>query len=267
MPNQNGFHMAEPARTAQTVKVLAVGNSFSQDATTYLRSMALADGVDFRVANLFIGGCSLERHYNNTLSGAKDYLLTYYTPDLIYDLHPVDLTFALEAADWDFITVQQVSGNSGKYETFEPFAAGLIRFIRQHCPQAEILLHQTWAYQSDYPGIISNGYGTQEKMYLNIREAYEQFSADYGNARIIPSGEAWHKARATAIGDNLNRDGFHGNIKGRLLAGWVWYETFTGISPLESRYDAKTADPALTDEEIGLLKQAAHDAFLEYRAG
>ena len=56
------------------INILAIGNSFSQDATHYLHQIAGADGVETKVVNLYIGGCSLERHWANVQSGAKDYL-------------------------------------------------------------------------------------------------------------------------------------------------------------------------------------------------
>ena len=43
--------------------VLAIGNSFSQDATHYLHQIAASDNVEMKVVNLYIGGCSLEQHW------------------------------------------------------------------------------------------------------------------------------------------------------------------------------------------------------------
>ena len=40
------------------MKLLAVGNSFSQDACTFLHQTAQAQGLDLEVTNLYIGGCS-----------------------------------------------------------------------------------------------------------------------------------------------------------------------------------------------------------------
>ena len=59
------------------MNILAIGNSFSQDATRYLHQIAAADGVTLHVANLYIGGCSLEHHYRNMLSGERAYELQY----------------------------------------------------------------------------------------------------------------------------------------------------------------------------------------------
>ncbi len=36
--------------------ILSMGNSFSQDAQRYLHRIAAADGVEFYICNLFIGG-------------------------------------------------------------------------------------------------------------------------------------------------------------------------------------------------------------------
>ncbi len=44
------------------MNILAIGNSFSQDATRYLYDIALSDNVNIKVVNLYIGGCSLELH-------------------------------------------------------------------------------------------------------------------------------------------------------------------------------------------------------------
>ena len=52
------------------MKVLAIGNSFSQDATHYLHKIAASDGVEMKVVNLYIGGCSLEQHWKNIQADA-----------------------------------------------------------------------------------------------------------------------------------------------------------------------------------------------------
>ena len=44
------------------MKILAVGNSFSRNATTYLHQTAAAQGISLTAVNLYIGGCSLETH-------------------------------------------------------------------------------------------------------------------------------------------------------------------------------------------------------------
>ena len=55
------------------MKILAIGNSFSQDATRYLREIAKSNGDKIKVINLFIGGCPLYKHYLNILQNKESY--------------------------------------------------------------------------------------------------------------------------------------------------------------------------------------------------
>lgn len=263
------FSFNESERTDKTLKVLAIGNSFSQDATSFIKQMALADNVDLRVANAFIGGCSFERHYNNITNGTKDYWFKYYTPAETFSFGEFTLEQCLKASDWDIITVQQVSGLSGKYETYYPFAPELLSYVKKLCPNAEIRVHMVWAYSRYYPGITQNGYINQENMYNRVVDAYERFAHEMGDLKILPSGRAMQIARKN-IGDSLHRDGFHCSELGRILTGWVWFEALTGISALESKFVPKTAIPSymdevfITDEEEKILRNAAHQAVTEY---
>ena len=71
----------EQERTDDTIKVLAFGNSFSDDATVYIDDIAKADGKDLRVANCAKGGCSLNQHYRYMLNSEAAYNFVYYTKD------------------------------------------------------------------------------------------------------------------------------------------------------------------------------------------
>ena len=53
------------------MKILSIGNSFSEDAHAYLAGAAKLSGVDLYCFNMPIGGCPLSRHYRNMLSGQK----------------------------------------------------------------------------------------------------------------------------------------------------------------------------------------------------
>ena len=54
------------ADTPSRVRVLSIGNSFARDAFAYvpflIEELSPGTKVDFSI--LYIGGCSLERHYN-----------------------------------------------------------------------------------------------------------------------------------------------------------------------------------------------------------
>ena len=55
------------------INILAIGNSFSEDATHYLHQIAKGSGIATKVVNLYIGGCSLETHCKNILDKEKAY--------------------------------------------------------------------------------------------------------------------------------------------------------------------------------------------------
>jgi len=270
------INLNEAERTEDTIKVLAFGNSFSNDATTFIPEIAKADGKDIRVGDCSIGGCSLLRHYNNMFNGTTDYTFNYRDPAGKSTFSKVSMYQALTATDWDYITIQQVSGNSGKIDTFEPYLSELLAYFKEVCPNAEIRFHMTWAYEHEYSG-LSNYENSQTVMYEAIIDTYLQASKNHGYVRLIPSGEAIQRLRATDefAEQSLNRDGFHLSDKGRLTAALVWYETFTGISALDAKFDLTTAIGTVSDtvgvnvgvtaEEDLVMRTAAHEAASLYK--
>ena len=50
------------------MKILCIGNSFSEDATRYIHQIARADGYKMKVVNLYIGGCSFSQHFKNIMA-------------------------------------------------------------------------------------------------------------------------------------------------------------------------------------------------------
>ena len=213
------------------MKILSIGNSFSQDSTALLQ--LLTDKITAR--NLYIGGCSLDMHAANIENDAAKYELQENGEKMQNAL--VGVKEALISDKWDYITVQQVSGRSGVYESFYPYLGELLDYVRK-CSDAEIVLHETWSYEigSGHPDFaIYNS--DREQMAQAIKKTYEKVSAKE-NLRIIRVGEAVQNLRAKPSFDykngglSLTRDGFHLSLSyGRLLAASVWCKFFTGEIP------------------------------------
>ena len=55
------------------MKILSIGNSFSQDAQRYLHKIAEKNGRRLKNCNLYIGGCTLRKHYFNIIDDEKAY--------------------------------------------------------------------------------------------------------------------------------------------------------------------------------------------------
>ncbi len=225
------------------MKILCIGNSFSQDATKYLHQ--ISNGEIF-VRNLYIGGCSLETHWNNIVGANELYGRQDNGSNSECD---TSINKALGEMDWDFITVQQVSHFSGLPETYEPFLTNILNFIREKCPKAEIAFHRTWAYddKSDHFGFAYYD-RDRKKMLESIIKASDHFASLHG-LRIIPNGEAIEMARDLAEfqGElNVNRDGFHLSLDyGRYLAGLTMYGFFTGKDATKASYEPDNTDPKI----------------------
>ena len=251
------------------IRVLAIGNSFSQDAVTFVHDIAAASGLEVITGNLYIGGCSLERHWQNAMedAAAYEYSKTGCSP------RAASIREALEEEDWDFVTMQQASHFSGKPETYQPYLNNLSEYIRRIAPSARQVIHETWAYEIDSTHPAFPGYGCdQEKMFSALKTAYiaaaESISAD----RVIPSGDAFQIARRKAPFDyahgglSLNRDGFHASFThGRYLLGCVWVETLTGVSMTGNTFVPTVNGITPADGELSILQQAAHEAVLNWR--
>lgn len=218
---------------ADTVRILAVGNSFSHDAIEQnLFELAEADGITVIIGNAFIGGCSLERHVVNSREDKPDYAYRKIGADGVRREYK-DVTLAEIVADeqWDYVSLQQASPLSGLYETYRTWLPELYGYVRARVPEdACFMLHQTWAYAKDskHEG-FANYDRDQMKMYRAVVKANRKAARLVGIKVIIPSGTAIQNARTSFIGDRMCLDGYHLDLLwGRYTAACAWYEKIFG---------------------------------------
>ncbi len=238
------------------IKILVIGNSFSQDATYYLHDMAAADHIDLKAVNLYIGGCNLQRHWNNIVNDTADYL---YEENGKSTEKFVSVRQALDSDEWNYIVTQQASYDSGLIETYYPFVENIFNYIRKEAPKAEFMLQETWAYETDSNHDCFDRYEKSQKlMYEKLSKAYRS-AADRLGVRLIPCGDIIQKLRGIEPFDyetggmSLCRDGFHMNfIYGRYLLSAVWYKYLTGNSVFDNSFMPRTdlAPNAECDEKI-----------------
>lgn len=177
---------------AKTVRLLTVGNSFSANATRDLGDLAKAGGHVLIHQPIVVGGASLELHWGRAARHEKDPL----DPGGLYGKR--SLKQELAAQPWDFVTIQQASFKSHDVATYRPFARQLHDYIKQHAPQAAVLMHQTWAYRRDDPrfAVTTPKPGepaTQADMYRQLTNAYETIATELA-VRRIPVGDAFFLA-------------------------------------------------------------------------
>lgn len=238
------------------MRILAIGNSFSQDATRYLYQIARSQGVYFELVNLFIPGCSLERHYRNMLGDKKDYGLEYNGNITGFN---VSMEEALLNREWDIITIQQVSHLSFKKETYYPYITELVNYIKACQPKAKLLLQETWAYEDGSDRLTKFvGYETMKAMTEDIKKAYKSVAEAEGFDGIIPSGTLLYMMKEKGI-EKVHRDSFHTTLGlGRYALGLLWFRMLTGKSIAENNF--RDLDVPATEEEIEIVK-ACVDSF------
>ncbi|MDR2475618.1 MAG: DUF4886 domain-containing protein, partial [Bacteroidales bacterium] len=243
----------------QTLKILAIGNSFSENAVeANLYEIAAADGVNLLIGNMFVGGCSLAMHYDNAMNNAAVYRYRKIVNGVMAETHQVALETAITDEAWDIITFQQVSGNSGKYDTYFPYLTDLKNYVTSLATNSNVqyALHMTWAYQQNYHGLASYG-NDQITMFEAIAATMPLVAAQAGISVIIPAGTAIQNGRTSYLGDAFTSDGSHlENTYGRYTAACAWYEQLTGNSVV-----GNTANPAsLSYAKLKIAQHAAHYA-------
>lgn len=281
------------ANAAEPFRLLTVGNSFADDATSFFPQIAKAGGKDVVVYRANLGGHSLEQHASYLAAYLKDPADPKGRPyPALAGGEKASLPEVLKSKKWDAVTIQQYSLKSPDATTYEPFATELINEIRQDAPQAKIFVHQTWAYREDSPQ-FQKGDNTQAKMYENLKAAYETLAQKHG-LKIIPVGTAFQNARATAewkftfpdpafdyknppantlpdqkgslnVGWKWGKDkegqakfmldANHASPAGKYLAACVFYEMLFGESVLDNSF----VPPGLTPEQAAQLRRIAHD--------
>ena len=250
------------AQPKDTLRILAIGNSFSEDSVeNNLWELFDAAGIPVVIGNLYIGGCSLERHFMNTIICTEDYAYRKVVGGVKKNYSHVPLSFGLADEKWDYVSFQQASGLSGEYETFEPYLQALIAHVRSRVPaQALFMWHQTWAYSAnskhrDFPRYDNN----QMMMYTAIVEASRQAVSVHNIPILIPSGTAIQNARTSPLGDTLNRDGYHlEKTCGRYIAACTWFEAISSMSVVGNSYHPDSLSAEITN----ICQKAAHNACL-----
>lgn len=227
------FHKAD-------LKVLDIGNSYTQDAQTYLPEIIAASGIDtdFSLYRAFRPSAS----FKTWVDCWNDSDNEYYSIDFCAGTSLGGISGsgsasdgalfrkALQSVKWDIILIHQVSTYSNDYSLWEGNGAGgylqeLIRIIRVTNPQATIGYLMTHSYRGSY---WANSEGSSYLRWRNIADATRQLKLEYDIDFIIPYGTAVQNLRASSLNDGyeFSEDGTHmGAGLGDYVAGCCYFES------------------------------------------
>ncbi len=258
----------EGSEPIKSIKVLAIGNSFSTDSMQWLYDVLKDMGVEEVIlGNLYIAGCTLQTHAENAAANAEKY--TYYkcSKDTEGTWQTIEgaksMEYGLQDEAWDYISLQQGSAESGYPSSYQPYLADLIKYVKSYNSTAKLMWNMTWAYQgnsthSSFPKYATN----QDVMYSAILNSVEKNIVNNPDIDIIiPCGTAVQNMRTSAIGDTLTRDGYHMNLMyGRYLLGVMWGRVLTG-SALDCLSTLPNEGKDFSPLMLECIKEAVNNAY------
>ena len=213
-----------------SLKILTIGNSFSDDAMEYVYGIAKAAGIqDVELGNIRRDSCSLEMHINSLKNDDKTgYIFRHWVDgatawDHVWGKNNAECAASVKdvfemGIEWDFVVIQQVSSSTDYSE-----AQTLIDLIKPYCPNATLAWHMTWATKSDGGTMYNNIVNATKTQILPLEDIDV----------IIPTGAAIQNAKASALSNDLiyRPDGKHLSYgMGRYIASMTLFKTLTGIS-------------------------------------
>ena len=187
-----------------TLRILGIGNSFTDDGMMYLPELLEAAGIrNVVLGRLYIAGCSLERHCREYAGNAPAYIY-YKSASNRWETVSKKATLLDGITDerWDVVVLQQSSGKSGIYPTYQPWFGRLVEIVRWNCPNAGacIAWQQTWAYARNSQHRDFGRYEkNQQLMYRGIVSSVEQLMRETSVEVVVPSGTAIQDLRSTAL--------------------------------------------------------------------
>ena len=187
----------------KTLKILAIGNSFSTDCMQYLYDIAKSGGVEEIVlGNLYYGGCSLAQHLGFAKSDSPSY--TYYknTSGKWESTKSYKMSAAIADEKWDYISFQQTSKTCGLVSSYGKTLTELLDIVEAKAPDAKFIWNMTWAYQQDSTHSSLRPQSAEDVRYDNrlyapmhrdraeIRALYPLHDVDPERTHILPRRHA-----------------------------------------------------------------------------
>lgn len=197
------------------ISMLFLGNSYSRDAVGYVPFLlkGMCPEIAFKFGILYVGGCTLQQHYNYLNSGPYtfDYISSEDTS--WHSTGGRSFLNGLNSHTWDIVMFQQQSSNSRDYSSYQPYLDSLINYVYANAAKVPKL---GWLMTPAYPtGYSALGSDTSDSMFGKICEAVRHVMSETTIDFMIPAGTAIQNARTNetlaALGNfgNLSYEGLH----------------------------------------------------------
>jgi fibronectin type 3 domain-containing protein len=255
----------------KTLRILAIGNSFTRDTMRYVAQIAHSAGYNVTVGVLQKSSLSLKKHWDYIDNDLPQYTYSKFSKDSNYEMVSQDNVAPSEAfadEEWNLVFLQQTSYLNGDPSSIlddngVSYITQITNRVRESVsnPDVSFAWLMGWAYANDYQGAAFARYNNDQlTMYDAIANTTQNTVWASGDLDIIiPVGTAIQNARSSYVGDNLNRDGKHLSFgMGRYLAG-LTVASSIGINISKVTY-FPTGSQTVSRLHKAMLVQAAKSA-------
>lgn len=242
-----------------SLKILAIGNSFTDDTMEYVDDVAIALGMDkFVLSNLYIGGASIDDHVRKLRIDSPSYEYRRRINGKYINESCTQMSFALQDENWDYVVLQQQSLESGNPASFA-LLTELIDYVHEHAPQAKLIWNMTWAYADRYEAAEFAKYGYNNNLMYKaiIDTAQKVIVPDERVSMLVPTGTAVQNARTSFLGTDLTRDGYHMDMG---VGRYILALTFMGVVLGEPIEEISFAPDGVTSDMKKVAIESARNA-------
>lgn len=218
---------AEEPAARRPLKILAIGNSYTNNATQYISKIAESMGLEIKAASLYKDGCMVQGHLERYEAYEKLGHDAYYSSDNsikyihlnvngVANTKILSMQEAIASDDWDFIVMHQAPNSCDKLEKYwteeNPDLVTLYNYIqteldKNNNTKCEIVFNQGWSFAHEMS--IDNNYKWYPVDYENTRDFFLKIEETVAEAvaivqrevgldaplDIVPSGEAMQLAK------------------------------------------------------------------------
>ena len=222
---------------AQSLNILFVGNSYTHYndmPTAIFRPIATEAGYTVTVRALTEGG-----HHLSEFASEKDE-------------KGAQLKKMLSASQpkYDVVILQEQSHTpTSNPARFYSSVRDLHKMIKEHNPDAEIVLYATWGYQTGNANLAQYGPTTQE-MEMKIRAAYTAIAEELDLAVAYAGAGMTYALEHSSVG-LYNADRTHPSLAGSAIAAWTIFSTIFRVHP-----DTVTYTGDITPNVLTAIKEA-----------
>ncbi|SEL12261.1 hypothetical protein SAMN05216382_1538 [Sphingomonas palmae] len=267
---------APAVRTSAPIRVLFIGNSFTQGAHSAVRNWHANAVTDLNRAGYggvpalfkaFADQAGLNYEVSLETQGGKTLGFHYDERRQLFD------------RAWDVVVLQELSTLSharpGDATDYVRDVGRLTRLLTARNPRVRVELMATWS-RADlaYRGQDRWASKPIATMALDLRAAADQArAATPGVAGVLPVGQAWNRAFARGVADPNPYDGvafgqadlwtydqYHASVAGYYLEALIVFGQLTGVDPRTLGRGERSADElGLSEDTAAALQGIASD--------